>query len=131
MCHAWDRYSCGDPGCYDRADCAGETEADERTTPPATRLPIPFGAALALAVSFAVTLFVGFLPSSLADTSRDAVPTVTGPEKLPPEGLMIGVAAGAPFTVSVAAALVAELTPFVTTTRYCVPLIAVVVDGVV
>ena len=54
-----------------------ETEADERTTPPATRLPIPFGAALALAVSFAVTLFVGFLPSSLADTSHDAVPTVT------------------------------------------------------
>lgn len=45
------------------------------------RLPIPFGAGLALAVTFAVTLFVGFLPSSLADTSHDAVPTVTAPPR--------------------------------------------------
>lgn len=45
------------------------------------RLPIPFGAGLALAVTFAVTLFVGFLPGSLADTSTHAVPTVTAPDK--------------------------------------------------
>jgi NADH-quinone oxidoreductase subunit N len=46
-----------------------------------TRLPVPFGAGLALAVSFAVTLFVGFLPGSLADTSADAIPTVSAPAK--------------------------------------------------
>jgi hypothetical protein len=45
------------------------------------RLRIPFGAGLALAVSFAVTLFVGFLPGSLADTSADAIPTVSAPAK--------------------------------------------------
>ena len=45
------------------------------------RLPIPFGAGLALAVSFVVTLFIGFLPGSLADTSHDAIPTVSAPAK--------------------------------------------------
>jgi NADH-quinone oxidoreductase subunit N len=45
------------------------------------RLRIPFGAGLALAVSFAVTLFIGFLPGSLADTSADAIPTVSAPAK--------------------------------------------------
>ena len=45
------------------------------------RLPIPFGAGLALAVSFAATLFIGFLPGSLADTSADAIPTVSAPAK--------------------------------------------------
>ena len=45
------------------------------------RLSIPFGAGLALAVSFAATLFVGFVPGSLADTSQHAVPTVTAPAK--------------------------------------------------
>jgi len=58
-----------------------EPVPDEAVTTPARRLPIPFGAGLALAVSFAVTLYVGFLPSSLADTSHDAVPTVTAPPK--------------------------------------------------
>jgi NADH-quinone oxidoreductase subunit N len=59
----------------------GAEPADEVATPPSRRLPVPFGAGLALAVSFAVTLYVGFLPSSLADTSHDAVPTVTAPPK--------------------------------------------------
>ncbi|MEY2432980.1 MAG: NADH-quinone oxidoreductase subunit [Acidimicrobiaceae bacterium] len=45
------------------------------------RLPVPMGAGIALAVSFAVTLFVGFLPGSLADTSADAIPTVSAPAK--------------------------------------------------
>jgi len=45
------------------------------------RLPIPFGAGLALAVTIAATLFIGFLPGSLADTSADAVPTVSAPAK--------------------------------------------------
>jgi len=58
-----------------------EPPADEVATPPTRRLPIPLGAGFALAVSFAVTLYVGFLPSSLADTSHDAVPTVTAPPK--------------------------------------------------
>ena len=52
-----------------------DDEAEEEAAPDrGRRLPIPFGAGLALAVSFAVTLFVGFLPGSLADTSADAVP---------------------------------------------------------
>jgi NADH-quinone oxidoreductase subunit N len=58
-----------------------EAPVDEVATAPVRRLPVPFGAGLALAVSFAVTLYVGFLPSSLADTSHDAVPTVTAPPK--------------------------------------------------
>jgi hypothetical protein len=60
-----------------------ESEAGNDDAAPARpkRLPIPFGAGLALAVSFAVTLFVGFLPGSLADTSQHAVPTVSAPAK--------------------------------------------------
>ena len=54
------------------------TEADAAA--PRRRVPVPLGAGLALAVSFAVTLFVGFLPGSLADTSADAVPTVSAPD---------------------------------------------------
>jgi NADH-quinone oxidoreductase subunit N len=57
----------------------GAETAEAETPAPARRLPVPFGAAIALAVSFAVTLFVGFLPGSLADTSADAVPTVSAP----------------------------------------------------
>jgi NADH-quinone oxidoreductase subunit N len=45
------------------------------------RLRVPFGAGLALAVAFAATVGIGFLPSPLADSSRDAVPTVTAPPK--------------------------------------------------
>jgi NADH-quinone oxidoreductase subunit N len=52
-------------------------EAPARTK----RLPIPFGAGVALAVTFAATLFIGFLPGSLADTSADAIPTVSAPAK--------------------------------------------------
>ena len=58
-----------------------DEDPDAATAPTPRRLPVPFGAGLALAVTFAVTLYVGFLPSSLADTSRDAVPSVTAPEK--------------------------------------------------
>jgi NADH-quinone oxidoreductase subunit N len=60
-----------------------ETDAEAEAAGPVRpkRLPIPFGAGLALAVSFVVTLFVGFLPGSLADTSADAVPTVSAPAK--------------------------------------------------
>jgi hypothetical protein len=56
-------------------------EAEAETSVRPKRLPIPFGAGLALAVSFAATLFVGFLPGSLADTSHDAIPTVSAPAK--------------------------------------------------
>jgi NADH-quinone oxidoreductase subunit N len=60
-----------------------DEEASEATPAPALgrRLPVPFGAAVALAVSFAATLFIGFLPSPLADTSADAVPKVSAPAK--------------------------------------------------
>jgi NADH-quinone oxidoreductase subunit N len=58
-----------------------ESDAEETAPVRPPRLPIPFGAGLALALSFAVTLFVGFLPGSLADTSADAVPTVSAPAK--------------------------------------------------
>ena len=64
---------------YMSDDEEAEAEAEAPARP--KRLPIPFGAGLALAVSFAVTLFIGFLPGSLADTSADAVPTVTAPAK--------------------------------------------------
>jgi NADH-quinone oxidoreductase subunit N len=57
-----------------------EQEGAEEAARP-KRLPVPFGAGLALAVTFAVTLFVGFLPSPLADTSHDAIPTVTAPAR--------------------------------------------------
>jgi len=62
----------------------GDDEAEEEAgTAPARgkRLPVPFGAGLALAISFAATLFIGFLPGSLADTSQHAVPSVTAPAK--------------------------------------------------
>jgi NADH-quinone oxidoreductase subunit N len=58
-----------------------EEEAGAEPAPRAARLPIPFGAGVALVASFAVTLFVGFLPGSLADTSTHAVPTVSAPAK--------------------------------------------------
>jgi NADH-quinone oxidoreductase subunit N len=63
----------------DEAEVGEAVVAAARPRP--KRLPIPFGAGLALAVSFAATLFVGFLPGSLADTSQHAVPTVTAPAK--------------------------------------------------
>jgi NADH-quinone oxidoreductase subunit N len=63
----------------------GDESEDEGAEAPARsrsrRLPVPFGAGLALAVTFAVTLFVGFLPGSLADTSSHAVPNVSAPAK--------------------------------------------------
>jgi len=60
-----------------------ESESEDIAAAPSRsrRLPVPFGAGLALAVTFAVTLFVGFLPGSLADTTSHAVPTVTAPDK--------------------------------------------------
>ncbi len=45
------------------------------------RIPVPFGAALALIVAFVATVGFGFLPSPLANSSRDAVPSVTAPLK--------------------------------------------------
>jgi NADH-quinone oxidoreductase subunit N len=56
-------------------------EAAEAAPSRGKRLPIPVGAGLALAVSFAATLFIGFLPGSLADTSQHAVPTIDAPAK--------------------------------------------------
>ena len=58
-----------------------DADAQDASTAPEKRLPIPFGAGLAIGVAFAVTLFVGFLPGTLADTSADAVPTVSAPQK--------------------------------------------------
>jgi len=46
-----------------------------------TRLRVPFAAALALIVTFVATIGFGFFPSPLADSSSDAVPTVTAPAK--------------------------------------------------
>jgi NADH-quinone oxidoreductase subunit N len=58
---------------------------DEEEAPVAAargpRLPIPFGAGLALTLAFTATLVFGFLPSPLANTSRDAVPSVSAPAK--------------------------------------------------
>src|SRR5262249_33217721 len=47
----------------------------------AGRIRIPFAAGLALFVAFAATVRSGFLPTPLANTSRDAVPTVSAPPK--------------------------------------------------
>src|SRR4051794_4823588 len=60
-----------------------EVEEGEEPTPVTTgpRVTVPFAAKLALGVAFAFTLAVGFLPSSLADASTDATPTVTAPPK--------------------------------------------------
>jgi NADH-quinone oxidoreductase subunit N len=63
------------------SDDEEEAEAEAKAPVRGKRLPIPFAAGLALAVSFAATLFIGFLPGSLADTSADAVPTVSAPAK--------------------------------------------------
>ena len=48
---------------------------------PRRRLRIPFGAGLALGIAFVSTLFIGFLPGSLADTTTHAVPRVDAPAK--------------------------------------------------
>ncbi|MEY2461022.1 MAG: NADH-quinone oxidoreductase subunit, partial [Acidimicrobiaceae bacterium] len=58
-----------------------DDEEEAEAPAPTKRLPIPFGAGVALAVTFAATLFIGFLPGSLADTSADAIPTVSAPAK--------------------------------------------------
>jgi NADH-quinone oxidoreductase subunit N len=61
-----------------------EAEEGEEPEPAPARVPrvaVPFAAKLALGVAFAFTLAVGFLPSSLADASTDATPTVTAPPK--------------------------------------------------
>jgi NADH-quinone oxidoreductase subunit N len=42
---------------------------------------IPFAAGLALFVAFAATIGFGFFPTPLANSSRDAVPTVSAPPK--------------------------------------------------
>jgi NADH-quinone oxidoreductase subunit N len=45
------------------------------------RLPIPFGAKIALGLAFIATLVFGFLPEPLAASSRDATPVVTAQAK--------------------------------------------------
>ncbi len=47
---------------------------------PPGRVPVPVPAAVALGLAAVFTLVVGFLPSPLAEVSRDAVPTVTAGE---------------------------------------------------
>ncbi|HEX2382306.1 MAG TPA: NADH-quinone oxidoreductase subunit N [Acidimicrobiales bacterium] len=47
----------------------------------AGRIRIPFAAGIALAVAFIATIGWGFFPTGLADSSRDAVPTVSAPVK--------------------------------------------------
>jgi NADH-quinone oxidoreductase subunit N len=65
-----------------------EEEMDEAEASPvlarslrAGRIRIPFAAGLALAVAFIATIGWGFFPTGLADSSRDAVPTVSAPTK--------------------------------------------------
>jgi NADH-quinone oxidoreductase subunit N len=47
----------------------------------AGRIRVPFAAGLALAIAFVATIGWGFFPTGLADSSRDAVPTVSAPAK--------------------------------------------------
>jgi NADH:ubiquinone oxidoreductase subunit 2 (subunit N) len=47
----------------------------------AGRVRVPFAAGLALAVAFVATIGWGFFPTGLADSSRDAVATVSAPAK--------------------------------------------------
>ncbi len=47
----------------------------------AGRIRIPFAAGLALFVAFAATIGFGFSPTPLANSSRDAIPTVSAPPK--------------------------------------------------
>jgi NADH-quinone oxidoreductase subunit N len=47
----------------------------------AGRIRVPFAAGLALAIAFVATVGWGFFPTGLADSSRDAVPTVSAPAK--------------------------------------------------
>ena len=56
----------------------GDEETPVRTGP---RVNVPFAAKLSLGLAFVFTLAVGFLPSSLADTSTDATPTVNAQPK--------------------------------------------------
>jgi NADH-quinone oxidoreductase subunit N len=58
-----------------------EAAAEAPPVPRSRRLRIPFAAGLALAIAVIATVGFGFLPSPLADSSRDAVPTVTAPPK--------------------------------------------------
>jgi NADH:ubiquinone oxidoreductase subunit 2 (subunit N) len=62
----------------DRA--ADEAVADEAVAEPPARVPVPFGARLALGVAFLVTVVVGFFPGPVAEVSRDAQPSVTATE---------------------------------------------------
>jgi NADH-quinone oxidoreductase subunit N len=59
---------------------ADEAE-DETPAPAGPRVVVPFAAKLSLGLAFVFTLAVGFLPSSLADTSTDATPTVNAQPK--------------------------------------------------
>jgi NADH:ubiquinone oxidoreductase subunit 2 (subunit N) len=47
----------------------------------APRLPVPFGAKLAVGLAFVATLVFGFAPGPLASSSRDARATVTAEAK--------------------------------------------------
>jgi NADH-quinone oxidoreductase subunit N len=65
-----------------------EDEMEEAEVDPAVarrlsagRIRVPFAAGLALAIAFVATIGWGFFPTGLADSSRDAVPTVSAPAK--------------------------------------------------
>jgi NADH-quinone oxidoreductase subunit N len=58
------------------------TDGDEAAVAvPGDQRKVPFAAALALTVCALFTLVVGFLPSPVTDASRDAVPTVSAPDR--------------------------------------------------
>jgi NADH-quinone oxidoreductase subunit N len=52
------------------SDAEGEADA------PVSRVPVPWGAGVALGVSLAVTLVVGIIPNPVVDAARDAVPAL-------------------------------------------------------
>ena len=62
-------------------DEPAEGDAAEPAAVASARLPIPFGAKLAVGLAFVATLVFGFLPGPLASSSRDARPTVTAVAK--------------------------------------------------
>jgi NADH-quinone oxidoreductase subunit N len=62
---------------YLRIIVAMYMEVDEGEEREGRRIPIPFAAGLALAVSLGVTLVVGIFPSLLADPAGDATPSLS------------------------------------------------------
>jgi NADH-quinone oxidoreductase subunit N len=59
---------------------AGAGDEEEVAAAPARRIHVPLAAKLALAVAFAFTVVVGFLPSPVAEFTQDATPVVAAPE---------------------------------------------------